>query len=479
MASILRPSRWPLTLKAPLIVALLMVGVAVAISKVVLNRLDATQEQHFERLSGAFLDGLSTALHPHLIRQDNWEAFDVLDRSRERYSGVVARTVLVVLPNETVLAAIDPIAHPIQSTAPSASRPAIQRAALSSHARVIWVHRSIDEGGVAIGRIAAEIDISGLIAFRSQTLWALVAVNSGLTMLFAAVGWLLVHKTLSPLARLSGFLAGAGEGRLLPIPAQLLPPPDTEAGRAYRAYNAAAASIAEREALLRRLSEEERRALSGRYASALAHEVNNPLGGMFNAIRMIQRHGDDEQRRMQAATLLERGLTGIRNIVSAALMVWRGEGDGRDLAPADIDDIRYLVESETARREIVLEWTSRIDGTAAVPAQAFRQIALNLLLNACAACPPSGTVSFTAANDGHELVITVEDGGPGMPAEAKAVLSGSTPPNAATESGLGLWTVARILAELNGTASVESRPGSRITVRIPHAGKQQHDLIAA
>ncbi len=66
-----------------------------------------------------------------------------------------------------------------------------------------------------------------------------------------------------------------------------LPPADTEAGRAFRRDNAAAIAMAEREALLTRLAEEERRALVGRYASAMAHEVNNPLGGLFNAVRMI------------------------------------------------------------------------------------------------------------------------------------------------------------------------------------------------
>jgi signal transduction histidine kinase len=479
MSSMLRLSRWPLTVKAPFIVALLMIGVAVAISKVVLNRLDETQEQHFRQLSGAFLDGLSTALHPHLIRQDTWEAFDVLDRSRGQYSGVVARTVLVILPNETILAALDPIRIPIHSEAPEVSRPATPLATLAQHERLIWVHRSIEEGGIKVGRIAAEIDVSELIAFRSQTLWTLVAVNSGLTLLLAAVGWLLVHKTLSPLARLSGYLANAGEGRLEPIPTHHLPPADTEAGRAYRAYNAAAASIAEREALLRRLVEEERRALSGRYASALAHEVNNPLGGMFNALRMIQRHGEDDHRRSQAATLLERGLNGIRNIVSAALMVWRGEGDKRNLSTGDVDDVRYLVESEAARREITLKWMSQIDGAVPVPAQAFRQIALNLLLNACAATPPGGTVLFAAVSEEGSLIIRVNDEGPGMPTEAKAVLCGLKPASAAAASGLGLWTIARILAEFGGTVRVENTPGSSITVSIPHVSEQKHETLAA
>ena len=87
-------------------------------------------------------------------------------------------------------------------------------------------------------------------------------------------------------------------------------------------------------------------------------------------------------------------------------------------------------------------------------------------------------MSFAATNEGRALVIMVEDEGPGMPAEAKAVLCGVRPANAAATSGLGLWTIARILAELGGTARVESTPGSSITVRIPNVSRQKHETLS-
>jgi hypothetical protein len=104
------------------LITLLMMGVAAAISKLVLLRLEATQAAHFEELSGAYLDGLSTALLPAMIRRDPWEAFDALDRSRTRYRGVGALRVLVVLPDDMVLAASDPIRHPLGAAAPAALR---------------------------------------------------------------------------------------------------------------------------------------------------------------------------------------------------------------------------------------------------------------------------------------------------------------------------------------------------------------------
>jgi signal transduction histidine kinase len=468
-----RRVRWPLAIKVPLLVAALMIGVAAAISKLVLLRIEATQAAHFTELAGAYLDGLSTALQPALIRRDPWEAFDALDRSRTRYSGVGAKRVLVLLPDDTVLAASDPLAHPLGSPAPPPSHPDGDPTGLDTTLGTVWIHRAMVEAGVAIGRIAAEIDVTALAAERRAALAALIGLNAVLTIIFAALGWLLVRRMLRPVLHLSDRLARASDGRLDPIPEAELPPGDTDEGRAYRRYNAAAAAIAEREALLKRLAEEERRALVGRYASAMAHEVNNPLGGLFNAVRMIERHGADPVRRARAAQLIERGLTGIHNVVRASLVLWRGEVDDRPLASGDIDDLRYLIESEARRRDLVLAWRQDLAAMPSIPAQAVRQIALNLLLNACAASPPGGTLRFDAITAGGALTLTVADDGPGLPPAAAAVLTGAADDRLPPTGGLGLWTVARLAAELGATISIAAPPGAAITVRIAHAAQRR------
>ena len=467
MMNALAPRRWPLALRVPLLITLLMIGIAGAISKLVLLRLEATQAAHVEELSGAYLDGLSTALLPAMIRRDPWEAFDALDRSRARYRGVGALRVLVVLPDGTVLAASDPVRHPLGAAAPDEAGPAPLR--LAPGASTAWIHRAVSEGGVPVGRIAAEVDLTALATERRATLLALVGVNAALTLLFAILGWLLVRRMLRPVLRLSERLGRAAEGRLEPIPEAELPPPDTEAGRAFRRYNAAAAAIAVREALLTRLAEEERRALVGRYASAMAHEVNNPLGGLFNAVRMIQRHGDDPERRLRAASLLERGLTGIHNIVRASLILWRGEADARPVSAADIDDLRLLIESEARRRELILDWQQGMEGSFPAPAQAVRQIALNLLLNACAASPPGGRVTVRAGVAGGVLTLVVADDGPGLPAEARRLLIDGREAQVPQAGSLGLWTVARLVRELDASVHLAGPPGTHVTIRIPDA----------
>ena len=67
-----------------------------------------------------------------------------------------------------------------------------------------------------------------------------------------------------------------------------IPSAGTETGRLFRGFNRMARAVAEREALVARLADEERLASLGRLASGMAHEINNPLGGLFNAIDTLK-----------------------------------------------------------------------------------------------------------------------------------------------------------------------------------------------
>jgi hypothetical protein len=122
MRRFLRIPAWPLTVTVPLLVAGLMIAVAVVISQIVVSRLVRDQETNLTLLANAYLDGLSAAVLPAVVRGDVWETFDALDRARGQYSGVEARYAIVALPNGSVLAASDPARFPIHSDVPAELR---------------------------------------------------------------------------------------------------------------------------------------------------------------------------------------------------------------------------------------------------------------------------------------------------------------------------------------------------------------------
>ncbi|MCM0019466.1 MAG: HAMP domain-containing histidine kinase [Tagaea sp.] len=476
-----RLPRVKLAWKVPLVVACLMIVVAAGISKTVLDRLDHTQARHVEQLTGAYLDGLSTALQPALLRRDAWEAFDALDRARRLYSGVRTLDVLAILPDGNVLAAADPLAHPVLSAAPAeAARPPRAPPPLEAADGRAWIHREMSDDGVKIGRIAALIDVSAYLAERREAQTALIVFNAALTLALAGLGYVFVRRMLAPATLLSDAFAAAADGEPKPISPVRMPAPESEGGKLLRGYNRMVEALAERETLRKRLAEEERAALLGKLASSLAHEVNNPLGGMFNALAMIRRHGGDAGRRENAAALIERGLASIRDIVRASLVQWRSGEAGRALTRTDLDDLRFLAQAETRARGLRLDWRGELDGDEApVSAQHVRQVALNLVLNACAASPRGGTVTVRALAAESRVILTVDDSGAGMPESQRARLLDAG--EAAPGAGLGLWTVARLVRAARGAVSVEDAPGGGTRVRaiFPFAGGEDEDARTA
>ena len=144
--------------------------------------------------------------------------------------------------------------------------------------------RSLREEGFSVGRIVAEIDIADLLRVRREVLLTLLLVNGGLTLAFAAIGYLALKRMLRPLGVLTSYVERIREGRAEPIPEQNRKSLATEFGQIFDRFNAMARAVSEREKLASHLAEQKKHAMLGKLTSGMAHEVNNPLGGLFNAL---------------------------------------------------------------------------------------------------------------------------------------------------------------------------------------------------
>ena len=473
MSRLPRLPRLPLTLKVPLLVAALVIVVAVIISQVVLSRLIKDQEANLALLANAYLDGLSAAVLPAVIRGDVWETFDALDRARGQYTGLEARYAIAELPNGSVLAASDPIAFPIHSVVPGDLRGKFSKddgLVISNEAGRAWLARGLRAEGFSVGRILAEIDIAGLLHVRSQVVLTLILVNGGLAIAFSAIGYFAVKHMLQPLGVLSRYVEQAREGRVEPIPERHRRRVASEFGELFDRFNAMARAVNDRETLASHLAEQDKYAMLGRLASGMAHEVNNPLGGMMNAIDTIQTHRDDPEVLSKSLEFLKRGLAGIRNVVRAALVTYKGGSDTSRLTPTDLDDLPFLVQHETGVRRVRLNWRNQVAEALTIDGPAVRQITLNLLLNACAASPFGGEVTVEAVCSGGLLRIAVTDEGPGLPEDMAVFLNSSAQARAPARGGkgLGLWTTGTLIQRLQGTTVIE-RPavGTRVVVTLP------------
>ena len=406
--------------------------------------------------------------------------FDILDRSRQRPGDIKPVETIVAGADGFVIASSDPVRIPSQTRVPARYLQALGsdgRMAIANGTSKAYVRREVIYEKRAVGSIYAGLDIAPLLAERREVLWTLILTNAGLTLLLAGAAWLIVGRMMRPVHVLTGYLERSHTGEVSPIPDAVLARTSGDYKQPFEAYNRLAAALAEREALAARFAEEERLASLGRLASGMAHEINNPLGGLFNAIDTLKQHGDKAAVRRSTIDLVERGLKGIRDVVRAALMSYRIERDPRSLRPEDIEDLRLLISPEARRRGVFLEWHNGLLGEVPVArigcAPDHPQSRLE-----CVSGLTRGIPGFRCrlTEVDQALVLAVEDQGPGMQPEAVAMLEGTEGLRApiGQGTGLGLWMTNRLVRELAGTITIETgaRDGTRVTVSVPMKREQ-------
>jgi len=463
--------RIPITVKVPVVVVLLMLAIGAVLSERVLSRLVTSQERQLGDLANAYLDGLGSPLVEPILRNDPWEVFDVLDRARRSYSAVRPVDTIVTDRHGTVLASSDPRSTAIGAALPShfaAPRAVDGGVVVQAEDARAFAERQLSVEGRPIGAIHAEFDISPLLAERRTVMWTLVASNAAVTLLLAALGWITVRRMVAPMKVLADHLESAADGAVEPIPESWIAPGNSETSRLFRSFNHVARATAEREALRGRLAEEERLGSLGRLASGLAHEINNPLGGLLNAVDTLKRHGSRPGVSERSIALLERGLLGIRDVVQAMLETHRADGSHAPLTEADLEDLRLLIGPEVRRRNQTLQWEVDPAALASTPVEAgpVRQAVLNLLLNAAAAAGRGGNVRLKVETLGAALAITVRNDGVSLPDGARRLLE--TGEGEPLGGGVGLRIVREKARTVGGEISVATATdGTAITLSIP------------
>ncbi len=247
-----------------------------------------------------------------------------------------------------------------------------------------------------------------------------------------------------------------------------------------------ARDITERKELDRQLRHTDRLATLGTITAGVAHELNNPLFVITGHLHLIERKLVRRQLKalrkelMAAQDAAERAT----KIVSRFLNTAHGSVDVRE--PCDVPEVMeqalVLMRNEFRVRHIHVEccMASAVPSVSADP-QALSQVFLNLLTNACQALEPdsgAGLISIEVrATDLQGLVwveCLIRDNGPGIPPDLLPRIFDPffTTKPVGEGTGLGLAICHRIISELSGTLTCESRfgEGATFTVRLPASG---------
>jgi len=464
-----RIGTWPITIRVAAATAGLMILLGLAASQQVLSTLGRLQDARLREYARLHVEGLAVALGPFVLRKDVWEVYDTLDRARANASG--ERILFTVVADEQgrVLAATDPRRAPVDSEVGAFAEDTVSMSEVTAASgdSVVRVMAPLSVQGRVVGHVVTELDISDLVAQRRNTALALLAGNAAATLILVLAGYVVMARMLRPVELLTRHMGEIGDTPL-PIPEAAIPRPDTVLARLLRNFNDMAGAIDARTEAERRLAERERFVSLGRLSSSLAHEINNPLGGLLNATDTIRTYADRPDVVRQSTDLLDRGLRHLRDVSRAILEENRVDRSGHPLSTSDFEDLRLLFEPETTRRKQRLDWKieSSTDALQCLPSAPVRQIALNLLLNASSAAPEGGAVSLSIQEEKDGLLLAVSDDGPGLSETALARLMSE----ALVEpgGGVGLRLVRDLVAGLGGTVGCDRSEGRTvISVRLP------------
>jgi signal transduction histidine kinase len=244
-----------------------------------------------------------------------------------------------------------------------------------------------------------------------------------------------------------------------------LPPGEDEIGQLGVSFQQMLNELEEKEQLETNMLASEHLVAVGRLAAGVAHEINNPLGGMLNALNTFQRYSDTDDLGRETLILIKRGLHQIHETVSALLV--EANPKSHSLSPEDIDDVHTLLLPDAKKKHIRLLWSNEIKKEISLPSSPIRQLLMNLSLNAVHASLDGGLVQCSVGNENGNLCIRVDNEGPAITNDRLLHLFEPFS-DSATGNGLGLWVTYQIVQQLDGSIKVESPEGMvRFEVELP------------
>jgi signal transduction histidine kinase len=220
----------------------------------------------------------------------------------------------------------------------------------------------------------------------------------------------------------------------------------------------------------RELLRSEQLAAVGQMASGMAHELRNPLTSMKILVQAAQDGGSLGGRDL---TVLEEEITRLERLVRLFLDYARPpqpEKKVLDTRPLVEHCLGLLAARATAGGTRLAFARPPDEVRAAVDPGQFRQVVLNLVVNALESVASGGTVEIGLEQDGAGgLTLRVADTGGGLPEALGERIFAPFMTTKETGLGLGLSICKRIAEGHGGTVTGENRAGGGavFTLRLP------------
>jgi two-component system NtrC family sensor kinase len=214
--------------------------------------------------------------------------------------------------------------------------------------------------------------------------------------------------------------------------------------------------------------------LKSDFIHTVSHDLRSPLTAILGYTELIERTGSLNPNQHEFLHRLQGSVQHITSLVNDLLDLGRLE--------AGFDTRRELVQLEgvlkysldmfdaqikNKKLNLAMDISSNLLPLRANPIR-IRRMLDNLLGNAIKYTPDGGNVNVSISMQEHQIILKVEDTGPGIPAEEQNNIfekfyRATTAPNGVEGSGLGLAIVKSIVTSHQGRVWVESTVGKGST----------------
>ncbi|MGE0775093.1 MAG: stimulus-sensing domain-containing protein, partial [Sphingomonadaceae bacterium] len=323
-------------------------------------------------------------------------------------------------------------------------------------------------GGILLSTINARDVIRSVRAERFR-LGLVLACAIGLSVLLSLF---LARTIVRPLRRLARAAQRVRQGRAREVQVPRLPSRQDEIGRLARAVSDMSL------ALRQRIDATEA------FAADVAHELKNPLASLRSAVDTLALVKDSELQQKLIDVIrddvvrLDRLITDISDASRLDAELSRAKFEPIDIGLM-LQNLIKVREERGRNKGVRMAFARPRVETAVVMGDASRltRAIENLIDNAVSFSPEGGLVEVGATRAGDEVIIRIEDEGPGVPPEAREEIFNrfhSLRPESdefGKHSGLGLAIARTIIDGHGGHITVQDREsggrGASFLIRIP------------
>ncbi len=215
----------------------------------------------------------------------------------------------------------------------------------------------------------------------------------------------------------------------------------------------------------------EKMASLGILTAGIAHEVNNPLGGMLNCVKSMRENPADQDQIERYLPLLDKGMRQIETTMRQLLNFGRTEP--LNMRKVDVKTLfgecTQLLSYKLKNIELITDISVSVEHH--LDAEALKQIIINIGLNALQAMENGGTLTIGCRELGDELELTFQDNGIGITKENLSHIFDPffTTKDVGEGTGLGLSVSYSLVKRMKGNISVDSElnKGTLFTINLP------------